>query len=555
MGETFSIGSFALVLLVAAGLALAVSAAVLAIYRRAVRRSMLARSGTTVENPVQPSMPWPAHVARPHLELRTIEPAASGNRVGSPVSGAARKAAVRSAGVYAAAGCAHAAAAVGLFFWASRTSFLPVRTLVVWWVYCWPVLLTLNLLWGPGFRRRAASSGVYFGIFALLSALLQEPSFRQLLVLWASLMLAPTLLLAAFLSRPIRAIGPLVFTFMTICVWGTNLALGVVATGFGMRSVAQVAVGSGVDVRIVALGIAITSFALFGIGGWMAVRWIGRRHEAKQTSDQAVTLDALWLLFTLVEGSNLTIERGVLGLCLGALPFVLYKAVQALGRRQIRREAPQNKKLLLLRVFGARRRSEKLFDLLGALWRYVGSVQMIAGTDLASTNIEPHEFLDFVRGRLTRHFIGTGEQLERRMAGMDLAPDPDGRFRVNEFFCFDNTWKLAVTRLALTADAILMDLRGFSRENQGCLFELRTLAESAALDKVLLLVDRTTSLALLEQTLAEALESAGPASPNGGEPVAVGRLLRMAGTSAAGVRNILRAFDGAGDWRGISGTR
>jgi hypothetical protein len=49
--------------------------------------------------------------------------------------------------------------------------------------------------------------------------------------------------------------------------------------------------------------------------------------------------------------------------------------------------------------------SQRLFDALDKHWRHVGSIQMIAGPDLATTTVEPHEFLDFLRGRLARRFI------------------------------------------------------------------------------------------------------------------------------------------------------
>jgi len=36
----------------------------------------------------------------------------------------------------------------------------------------------------------------------------------------------------------------------------------------------------------------------------------------------------------------------------------------------------------------------------GARWRHAGSIQLIAGVDLATANLEPHELLDYVRGAL-----------------------------------------------------------------------------------------------------------------------------------------------------------
>jgi hypothetical protein len=82
----------------------------------------------------------------------------------------------------------------------------------------------------------------------------------------------------------------------------------------------------------------------------------------------------------------------------------------------------------------------------GAYWRYIGSVELIAGTDLATDALEPHEFLDFARGKLPRHFV-TVDNLGCRIDQLDLQPDADGRFRINQFFCHDETWRSTVHTL------------------------------------------------------------------------------------------------------------
>jgi len=80
-------------------------------------------------------------------------------------------------------------------------------------------------------------------------------------------------------------------------------------------------------------------------------------------------------------------------------------------------------------------------------------------------------------------------------------PDPDGRYRINEFFCHNDTWQITMERLARTSDAVLMDLRSFSPANQGCIFELGRLVDSVDLNRVVFLVDNTTDQEFLESTL------------------------------------------------------
>jgi hypothetical protein len=48
-----------------------------------------------------------------------------------------------------------------------------------------------------------------------------------------------------------------------------------------------------------------------------------------------------------------------------------------------------------------------------------------------------------------------------------------------------------------------MDLRGFTRDNAGCVFELKELARMVPLERVVFVVDRRTDETLLMQTLGK----------------------------------------------------
>jgi len=138
---------------------------------------------------------------------------------------------------------------------------------------------------------------------------------------------------------------------------------------------------------------------------------------------------------------------------------------------------------------------------LGVHWRHVGSIEMIAGPDLVSENLEPHEFLDYLRRRLARRFIGTPDDLRRRLAEVDLRPDADGRFRVTEFCCHDDTWRPVLDAVVGGVDVVLVDLRGLARERVGVVYEIEQLTARGLLDRVVALVDRTTDLRFLRETL------------------------------------------------------
>jgi len=123
--------------------------------------------------------------------------------------------------------------------------------------------------------------------------------------------------------------------------------------------------------------------------------------------------------------------------------------------------------------------------------------------------------------------------LARRHAARALGPDPDGRHRVNEFFCHDDTWRPTMLRLARAADAVLMDLRGFSPQNEGCRYELQQLLDHVALERVVVLVGRDTERVFLERTLAGLWQASRADSPNRGKPQPRLRMVEERGEDTA----------------------
>jgi hypothetical protein len=280
--------------------------------------------------------------------------------------------------------------------------------------------------------------------------------------------------------------------------------------------------GRGIFVGLIALGALV-----FGVGGWLVLRWIGARYERKRISDQSITLDAIWLFFSLAHSIGLVFEAPA-WILTGPAAFLVFRVAARAGFAVTlsgRVGAGAGSRLLVLRVFALGRRGERLFSGVTTHWRHVGSVQLIAGPDLATTTVEPHEFLDFVHGELARRFIDGLATLGRRLGEMDVEPDRDGRYRVNDFFCFDNAWKMVVSRLARDSDAVLVDLRGFSRQNAGVVFELTELADVVPFGRVVMTVDDTTDEPFLQETVENARREMDATSPNrdadAGRPVVV----------------------------------
>jgi hypothetical protein len=59
-----------------------------------------------------------------------------------------------------------------------------------------------------------------------------------------------------------------------------------------------------------------------------------------------------------------------------------------------------------------------------------------------------------------------------------------------------------------------MDLRGFSAQNSGCIFEINELINMMPLERVLFIVDDTTDEAFLRQTLQRSWDRRKATSPN-----------------------------------------
>jgi hypothetical protein len=191
----------------------------------------------------------------------------------------------------------------------------------------------------------------------------------------------------------------------------------------------------------------------------------------------------------------------------------------------------------------------------GKHWRTAGSIQMIAGPDLATSTVEPHEFLDFVTGKIARRFIDSGQTLDLRIEQMDLRADSDARFRVTEFFCHDDTWKVTLSRLADESDAVLMDLRSFSRSNAGCIFEINELFNVVPLRRIVFVIDDSTDQQFMRETMQAAWREIKERSPNrrgGAGHVSLVHLSRLNGNE---LRNLLYAIGSAASTEPVEAVR
>jgi hypothetical protein len=493
---------------------LAISEVFLWLYGRAVKRAMAAQREGTTAAPVTP----PEAMVSGHVVLKPMDD-------GAPRQGGAggglyerfRRVKKATVIVYIVAGFLYAslmAIALGV-----QSGTLTLGAWLAYIVgYSWPAILTALLINPP--RRRRWRAAIVLGSFAvfLLGALV--PPARWLLFGIFMANLGATIVGLIVRTRRIHAVAPLVGAVVTIVGASLMITLLFVAS-FGEEP----GTGPGTVMESGRVALMFWGFAALMAAGpataWLTLRIVAARYGRKRTSDQAVGMSALWLTFAAIQSTTIAFVDGRWMLAgLGA--FLLFAVATIVGFRVIHRRLASDvraPRLLVLRVFALGRRSRRLFDRFATRWRLIGSVQLIAGPDLASSTVEPHEFLDFLRRRLGDRFLDSDESIERALTGLDTDPDPDGRYRVTDFICRDHAWRTVFGRLAAGSDVVLMDLRGFSTGNSGCTYELSELLNVVPFERITLILDRLTDEALLTRTLEQARAQLRASSPNISAPV------------------------------------
>lgn len=488
-----------------------ISLALLSLYTRAVRRSMRlsrtsARQTPPVTTPVDAARPGEAV---PRAVLYDL-----------PVTGVAGAAAAllghlvdrprRAALAYALGAAAYGLVMTVAQLLADGLEFRPVRFLFLFWMFVWPFVLTAGIVVAATRFAKLVLVAAYFAVMFALGAVSMTSSpdltWAQVILGWVLFDLPPTLLLLTCLSRRVRAVGPLVLTFTLLALVGSQVAISTIGSDERfIRAAIELMDPLGLGAVGTFVAMMIPGFLVFAVLGWMVLAWIRRRYQAKQISDQSVTIDAIWMMFAVAHAVNLVFSHALWALA-GVVAFAAYKVGVRVGLTWAGRaddSTGRHPALLVLRSFSIGKDGERLFDVVEHFWRRVGSIEMIAGIDLARRTVEPHEFLDFLSGTLSRRFIDGPVVMEQRMQERDTQPDRDRRFRVNDFFCYDDTWRMVLSRLVRQSDAVLMDLRGFSHQNAGCVFELKELARMVPLDRVVFVIDRRTDENLLAETLGE----------------------------------------------------
>ena len=312
---------------------------------------------------------------------------------------------------------------------------------------------------------------------------------------------APLLVMLVTALPRVRGVAPMTFVgllvFSLAPLGGSQLTSALATT----RTGGALVLNAGLTVGFILLALPT---------GWVAWRCLSataRAFEAKRLSDSELLVNVWWVMFVSAFVIDYVNVNGwswpPLALAAGSCAaFALI--YRQLLRRILPAPRPPRRTLLLLRVFADTSRTERLFDRAAARWRWLGPVTMIAAPDVVARTVDPSDFLEFATGRLHARFVKSAGDLETRLGHLDGDPDPDGRYRVNELCCQADTWRAAVVGLMDRADAVLMDLRDFSKKRAGCAFELQALGQRLDTRRLVLTVDDTTDREFLAANLGAA---------------------------------------------------
>jgi hypothetical protein len=520
---------------------LLLSLLLLQIYLRAVRRSMLRpAAGDETRRDVPQAADMPAEP--PASPLETVEaqlPPARDVR-------AAWRGARRTAAVQLVAGLLYALTVTLAWGWLAQKQAVGQQMtlqgiLLFTWYFAWPIVIVLGLVATISWRGIALIGLAYLAVLAGGTAWMMQGTpvtWGNVVSGWWGVNGVATILVLVILARPIRAMGPIVAVLTVAAaagIFGTAHLLdaqmiewvGTIAGNLGLSGR-----WGGIVASIFIFGVPALASALLG---YLALRLLGRLYRARWFSDQSIQTDAVWLTFAVLQAPA---QLPYLGL----VAFPIYMLAAWLGHRLLLSRTAADStapRLLLLRVFSLGARSGRLFDAFSRLWRHRGSVNLIAGPDLANATVEPHEFLDFLAGRLQRRFITGPAVLEQRLVEAEQRRDSDGRFRVSSFYCHDDTWRMVLRRLARHSDLVLMDLRGFTPANAGCVYELNELLDTVRLERILLVVDGTTDRAFLSGVLKQGWASIGRGSINRDDPRPRVRLFPLPSSGGRGVDKLV----------------
>jgi hypothetical protein len=379
-----------------------------------------------------------------------------------------------------------------------------------------PALINMR----PSIARQAARIGVATCVGLSLIVLLTEDIGNSLTALigensrWegAFSILALGAVNLVMVNRTLRGLVFPISVVATLMLLLTLIPYGLIEKRSGSCMEEFAAKGSG---TIGGLPVQLSLIALAGLGMMMSFKALSRLanlisrgwiSEVSMISAGGLGSIALVVVITSLPAdpddySPLLIFK--------AAPWLL--AIVAAYALALGKKAPATpgRSLLILRVFARKNRTHELLDIVQSHWRYVGPVYQIGGPDLATMNVDPYECMMFLSGRLHEIFLPEPESPDQLQVRLNRHADQEGRYSINEVFCFNTAWRVTVEQLMKLSDTIILDVRGFTLQREGASYEIEALARSGLLARTLAIGDRTTDWTHVDSLIANASGNSG----------------------------------------------
>jgi hypothetical protein len=372
-------------------------------------------------------------------------------------------------------------------------SFNATRFMVLAIVYAWPVLPALGLIWRWRWRHLALAMLAWYALSVGLVML--SPNDQQSIgavVVWLAWEAGWPVLALMLLTLPrTRAAAPWLWLPMSLIVLMALAGLDALSALVDSESPLIVSLAQWLPPVPAMLLFAALGAALAAWPAWQFGRVLAQAYADKWVSELIVVYSAAWVLNLVFEALT---DGPLMLLPLLWLPLAVLLGRKIFARNPLSDRRSQAPTLMVLRVFKQDRNVAALFEEVVERWRVSGRTLLIAGTDLVDHTLDAADLLGFLEGRLAERFVVGEDDVQRRLMTFDWERDPDGRFRINECYCHDTSWKYALAALVHRSRYVLMDLRGFTAANAGCRYELAVLARAPHALRVVAVVDGTSDL-------------------------------------------------------------
>ncbi|MBT8274283.1 MAG: hypothetical protein KJO77_10780 [Bacteroidia bacterium] len=124
-------------------------------------------------------------------------------------------------------------------------------------------------------------------------------------------------------------------------------------------------------------------------------------------------------------------------------------------------------------------------------------------------------YLQYWRIKISRSYTKNRSHIVKKIANTLKRPRKlDLTFKSIPMFCYDNTWKLAVSEFLKNSKVILMDLRGYSEARKGCEYEVDFIFDNFPINRILFLIDTVSDKDLVKKMITERWEYLREQSPN-----------------------------------------